>query len=293
MGLRTIIARHPLAFAVATLVACLAVYSGVAAANPPSLFIPPAVASIPAFAAYRLSRPVFWAGATHKRDARVLAAASVGAALVVAALGIGMGAFEPHATDIPLITGQGAGLSPALSLLAIAAVCAFTGIYEEAVFSAVLFGALRVYYARDGNEAADNPPSEDAPIRALSRRMFGKAAAVQGLVFAFAHIVTGLLAASQGVDAAALGQMAVWFVATFLFGVVTAVLMEYGHSLALNAAVHALYDFALFGPLALKAGTMRAATITGDVADLALFAAQAGILAVVLVILYAIAKRRG
>ena len=87
--------------------------------------------------------------------------------------------------------------------------------------------------------------------------------------------------------------MAVWFVATFLFGVVTAVLMEYGHSLALNAAVHALYDFALFGPLALKAGTMRAATITGDVADLALFAAQAGILAVVLVILYAIAKRRG
>ena len=123
--------------------------------------------------------------------------------------------------------------------------------------------------------------------------MLGKAAAVQGAAFALAHIITELLASAQGTTPVMAGQMAAWFAATFLFGVVTAVLMEYGRSLALNAAVHAAYDFALFGPLALKAGTMRSATITGDATDLAIFAAQACLLAVILIALYAIGKKKG
>ena len=319
MKTRRFIARHPLAFAVATLVVCLAVYSAVATADTPSPIFPAAAATIPALIAYWLSRPILWAGAARKRDARVLALAAIGAAVVVSALGIALGAFEPHASDIPLIAGQGADFSPVLSLLTIAAVCAFTGIYEEAAFSAVLCGGLRRYYARDDNDT--NPekdtdcPSESrqsngvatggnrrneasaptpcSPIRSLTRQMLGKAAAVQGVAFALAHIVTALLASAQGATPVMVGQIIVWFAATFLFGVVTAVLMEYGRSLTLNAIVHAVYDFALFGPLALKAGTMRSATITGDATDLALFAAQACLLAVILIALYGIGKRRG
>lgn len=313
------IARHPLLFAVATLVVCLAVYSAVTAANPPSPIIPAAITAVPALLAYWVSRPALWTGATRKRDAQILALAAVGAAVAVSALGIALGAFEPHASDIPLIAGQSIGFSPVLSLLAIAAVCVFTGIYEEAVFSAVLFGGLRIYYARDddtglaekdmarSSENRQNKrnavagsrrsegggPASCGPLRSLTRQMLGKAAAVQGAAFALAHIVTGLLASAQGTTPVMAGQMAVWFAATFLFGVVTAVLMEYGRSLVLNAAVHAAYDFALFGPLALKAGTMRSATITGDATDLALFAAQACLLAVILVALYAIGKKKG
>ena len=293
------IARHPVIFAVATLLACLGVYSAVAATGLPP-FIPPAIAAAVALAAYWVSRPILWAGDARKRDARVLALAAIGAAVVVSALGIALGAFEPHASDIPLVDGEGTGASPIVSLLAISAVCVFTGIYEEAAFSAVLFGALRIYYARDdsakpidSSTADASNPSDYAPVRSLSRHMFGKAAAVQGLLFAFAHIVTGLVAAAGDTTPVMAGQMAVWFIATFLFGVVTAVLMEYGRSLALNAVVHASYDFALFGPLALKTGTMRSATITGDATDLVLFAAQACILAIILVAFYAIARRRG
>lgn len=305
-------------FAVATLVVCLAVYSAVAAANPPSPIILAAVAAVPALFAYRISRPVLWAGGARKRDARILALAAIGAAAVVSVLGIALGAFEPHASDVPLVAVQSIDFSPTLSLLAIIAVCAFTGIYEEAVFSAVLFGGLRIYYAHDNNapipekdmvcpdgnrqnkegaaegshQSEGSAPASYSPIRSLTRQMLGKAVAVQGAAFALAHIVTGLLASAQGATPVMVGQMAVWFAATFLFGVVTAVLMEYGRSLVLNATVHAVYDFALFGPLALKAGTMRSATITGNATDLALFAAQACLLAVILVALYRIGKRQ-
>lgn len=317
MKLRMLISRHPIVFAVATLFICLAVYSAVAAANPPSPAIPPAAATIPAHFAYRISRPAFWTGAGRKRDARILALAAIGAAAVVAAIGIALGAFEPLASDTPLVADLEFDTQPAFFLLALIAVCAFTGIYEEAVFSAVLFGGLRIYYTDDGdgeniptpenaggctNKTASAPESEadtdgatvpeDGAIRSLTHRMLGKAAAVQGVAFALAHIITALLASPQGTTTVMVGQMAAWFAATFLFGAITAVLMEYGRSLALNAAVHAVYDFALFGPLALKAGTMRSATVTGNPYDLVLFAAQGCLLAIILVALYVAIKRK-
>ena len=293
MKLRMLIARHPIVFAVATLFVCLAVYSAVAAANPPSPAVPPAVATVPALFAYRMSRPVFWTGATRKRDARILALAAIGAAVVVAAIGIALGAFEPLASDTPLLAGQNLDAQPALSLLVVLAVCAFTGFYEEAVFSAVLFGGLRVYYADDDAAVVDGVAMpKGGAVRSLTRRMLGKAAAVQGVAFALAHIVTALLASPQGTTTVMAGQMIAWFVATFLFGVITAVLMEYGRSLALNAVIHAAYDFALFGPLALSAGTMRSATVTGNPHDLAMFAAQACLLAAILIVLYAVVNRR-
>ena len=295
-----LIEQHPLGFALAALIVCLGVYSAIAHLDGISPLVAAGVAAVLAFICYTVSRRSFWPPIENRyarRSARVLAIAAVSSGVAVSALGILIDAWQPRPTDIPLwpmTTGSPPDFLTSLGV--VLALCVLTGIFEEALFSAVLFGGLRRYYCETDfaqNSAGDNPVAdEESPSPSLASRLTSRAAAVQGILFAIAHVAGGLIALSQGFSATMAAQIVVWFAGTFLFGIVTAVLMETGRSLALNAIVHAVYDFALFAPLAMQSGTIRPTTVTGDGSDLALFSMQACILAIAFVLIYVIGRRR-
>ena len=281
--------KHPLEFALTALIVCLGVYSATSYLVESTPLAAAAVAAAVALAFFAASRTTFWppnASIADRADARKIAIAAIVSGIAVSLLGIFLGAWEPQPTDIPLLPMTIEGPSPLLvSLISLIALCVLTGIYEEALFSAVLFGGLRRYYG-EANAAEKNGLSPT-----LASRLTSRAAAVQGILFAVAHVAGGLIAFAQTFSLVVALQVVVWFAGTFLFGIVTAVLMETGRSLVLNAAVHAVYDFALFSPLALQAGTIRPTTVTGDAIDLALFTVQAVVLAAAFFALYFSGKR--
>lgn len=153
---------------------------------------------------------------------------------------------------------DGASPHPLVARVAlVAAICLFTGVFEEGLFRAVALDALR---------PAFGPGHRGVVLAALA-----------------SSVLFGALHVSMG-DAATAGGAVAWLqlllkpVQAMLFGFFMAALFVRTRSLWAVAGAHALFDLLYTGPVAVLSGASQATYVTGAASDLVLLAATTALL---------------
>ena len=194
-----------------------------------------------AHAAFRAGRLRGWTGYL------LVVGLVAGAVTALLAASPGSAPFSDGASPLPLVARAAL----------VAAVCLFTGVFEEGLFRAVALDALR-------------------PAFGPGRRGVVLAALASSVLFGALHVSTG--------DAATAGSAVAWLqlllkpVQAMLFGFFMAALFVRTRSLWAVAGAHALFDLLYTGPVAVLSGASQATYVTGSAPDLVLLAATTALL---------------
>ncbi|PNV65472.1 CPBP family intramembrane metalloprotease [Rubneribacter badeniensis] len=228
------------------------VASNASGTQEPDARVAPAAREVPT-----ASRPLGGWGAWTAYVLAVAAAAGVasvvvlaheaGAAFDPASNALGASADSAGASGVPADV-----LGAAWTLVLVALLCLFTGVFEEGVFRVLALDALSA-------ACGDGP-------RGKARAAFASAA-----LFGLLHVSTGDVSSVS--DAASGAQAFLKPVQAGLFGLFMAALYDRTRSLWPLAGIHAAFNLLSVGP-ALLAGDVRQTYVTGSLPDLALLVAM-------------------
>ena len=230
--------------------------SGASETQEPDARVTPAAREVPT-----ASRPLGGWGAWTAYVLAVAAAAGVasvvvlvqgaGAALDPTSNALGASADSAGASGVPADV-----LGAAWTLVLVALLCLFTGVFEEGVFRVLALDALSA-------ACGDGP-------RGKARAAFASAA-----LFGLLHVSIGDVSSVS--DAASGAQAFLKPVQAGLFGLFMAALYDRTRSLWPLAGIHAAFNLLSVGPT-LLAGDVRQTYVTGSLPDLALLAVTTALL---------------